>query len=306
MMNYFKVAGLLLLSSVLCFSCGEDDENLPEDIVIEDSYTSIHRQICEKFGLNAEDYDEQLFNFSSTDKIAILSAVKKADERLLVMAFDSTKNQYIINDCTKAYPKSKVMAYYDEQLEYTMRYLIPQIKRVGDGFVALVGLRYTSERGYSDKVVGYFNDGNNFFSEEVKHADANSEVIEWYNNSCLLISNNTICLTNTGETKWEIKERLQSNTIYPINYDSFLDLRDYSDYIKCYRFDVVKGVKEMSWDENIEMPFSFSTTPRLSFEIVNKNYYLWEIKVKAIEMNGTKHEGVLTLNIDTGEYSWDI
>lgn len=305
-MKNIKTFFCLLASTFVLLACGTDDDDTPKDTVVEDSSSAMRQEFCENFGINSEDYDERLFSVTWGEQMTILSALRKEDNNLLVMAYDTLQGQYVINECSRTFPQSKQLPYYDEMQEYTLQYLFPRIRKVGDGFIALVGLRYISQRGYSDETIGYFHDGVQLISDKIKIGDANADMILWYNNSCLLISQQTICLTNNGEMKWKINERISDINTFPISYENYIVLQNDGGDVEVSRYSIENGdTRTCDWKVNVPFPVEISTNARMAFEVLNLNSHNWRILVIATEQNGTRHQKVLELDVETGVYGWE-
>lgn len=290
------------------FCACDSDKELPEDVItVDDSYSAIRNKICQDFGINPEDYDESFFYFTYKDGLGILSTLRKEDSKLLVMAYDTLQGRFLINECSRTLQKSKILPYYEESKEYSLRYILPRISRVGAGFIGFVGLRYVSDVGSADEVYGYFHDGTQLVVEKIKGGDTSADIREWYDNSCLLVSySQTLCVTNRGEVKWAVREYVSDPNIYPIDYTNYITLQNNNGEVDVVRHKVKDATAiDVDWSIRIAIPFEFSSVPRLSFSIQSQEGSVWKILVKAVEQNGTVFQGVLRLNIETKIYSWE-
>lgn len=296
---------LFTVVAAFCCACGSDDEAPQNDAVVEDSYSVIRNQICQNFGINSDDYDENLFCLTYHDGLSILSALKKDDNKLLVMAYDTLQGRFLIDECSRVIPKRKTLPYYEQTKEYELRYILPRMSRVGDGYIGFVGLRYVSDVGYADNVLGYFCDGTQAKTEVIEGGDANADIIAWHDNSCLLSSYQTRCVTNQGETKWVVKERISDMNIFPIDYTRYITLHNNNGKVEVKKHEIKDETRETLWDIKIDIPCEFSSVPRLTFDVKSKENSDWSIQVKAVEQNGTIFQGTLKLNVESMEYRWE-
>lgn len=299
------LAFMIVVMGSFC-SC-DSDKKLPEnDVTVEDSYSFIRNKICQDFGIDSEDYDESLFCFTFQDGLGILSTLRKEDSKLLVMAYDTLQGRFLIDECSRTIQKSKILPYYEESKEHSLRYILPRICRVGSGFIGFVGLRYVSDVGATDEVFGYFHDGIQLIVEEIKGGDTSADIMAWYDNSCLLVSyTQTLCVTNRGEIKWGIRERIPNINIYPIDYTNYISLRNNNGELDIVRYLIKDSTTESLWNIRVAIPFEFSSVPRLTFDIQSQDNNNWKILVKAVEQNGTMFQSVLNLDIETRIYSWE-
>lgn len=304
-LGFTLLAFIIVVMGIFC-ACDSDKELPENDATVEDSYSATRNKICQDFGINSEDYDESLFYFTFQDGLGILSALRTEDSKLLVMAYDTLQGRFLINECSRTIQNSKILPYYEENKEHSLRYILPRICRVGTGFIGFVGLRYVSDVGAADEVFGYFHDGTQLIVEEIKGGNTSADIMPWYGNSCLLVSyTQTLCVTNRGEIKWRIREYLPSINLYPINYTNYISLRNNNGEVDIVRYIIKDGTTEFLWNIRVAIPFEFSSVPRLTFEVQSQDSNDWKILVKAVEQNGTVFQGVLNLNIETKAYSWE-
>lgn len=178
MKRLYPLAVCLLSFSLL--SCGDDNDplsDIKESPTIEDSYIAQRRQLCEALGINPEELDDDAFGACWNDQFLVLSALRKTDGRLLVAAFDSVKNKQVIHDYSIAAPKTVTKPYYDEQVEYRLRSITPQIIRINDGFICVVGTRYLSEQQhFFDTTYAYFNNGTKTICRKMEDVAANCSI----------------------------------------------------------------------------------------------------------------------------------
>ena len=102
----------IFLFSLNLLSCGDDSVDEPVSI-IEDEHTVLRRQLCEAFGLNPSDLDEDAFGACWNDQFLVVCALRTTDSKLVVAAFDSISNRQVINDFSISMPRTITRPYYD-------------------------------------------------------------------------------------------------------------------------------------------------------------------------------------------------
>lgn len=300
-MKYFYLLSVILFSLSL-FSCVDDNESV---IIIEDSYTVHRRQLCEAFGLNPSDLDELAFGACWNDRFLVVSALRTADSKLLVAAFDSVNNRQVINDVSISSPKTITRPYYDHHVEYSLRYVVPRIVRINDGFVCSVGARYVADQGFFDLTYGYFCNGTQLVCNKMENVSASSTIRAWYANSCLLIGDQTVCVTTDGTIKVRSEEKLPNENVYPLSYDKFIQL---SMETKGGRIGINTACKQITekeiateWNTHTDLPDTITASARMSFSVQDQNTDLWRLQVDVAERDGTQYRYQLDLNVNTGE-----
>ena len=309
MKRLYPLAVCLLSFSLL--SCGDDNDplsDIEESPTIEDSYIAQRRQLCEALGINPEELDDDAFGACWNDQFLVLSALRKTDGRLLVAAFDSVKNKQVIHDYSIAAPKTVTKPYYDEQVEYRLRYVIPRIIRINDGFICVVGTRYISEQQhFFDATYAYFNNGTKTICRKMEDVAANCSIRPWYENSCLLISDygKTLCVTTEGEVKVNVDEYLAGDYLFPLDYDKYIELsleaKNGKTGMTIVRKHIAADGIATVWSSHVHLSRSITTSARMSCTATMNEYGGFIIDATIIEKDGTQCDCHITLNAETGE-----
>ncbi|MGN0087285.1 MAG: hypothetical protein ACI353_07195 [Alloprevotella sp.] len=294
----------IFLFSLCLLSCGDDSENEPA--IIEDSHTVLKRQLCEAFGLNPSDLDEDAFGACWNDQFLVVSALRTTDSKLVVAAFDSISNRQVINDFSISMPKTITRPYYDQQVEYSLRYVVPRIIRIKDGFVCSIGARYIANQDFFDNTHGYFYNGTNLVCTKLENVSANGTMTAWYENSCLLTDHNqTVCYTTDGEIKARSEEQVSTENAYPITYDKFIRLSmetiDGRVGIKTSCRQITEKAITTEWSTRTDLPDTITTSARITFSIQDQNANLWVVQVEVTDKDGTQLHYQLSINTNTGE-----
>ena len=308
-MKYLYLFPIFLFSLSL-LSCGDDSVDEPVSI-IEDEYTVLRRQLCEAFGLNPSDLDEDAFGACWNDQFLVVSALRITDSKLVVAAFDSVNNKQVINDFSIAAPKTITRPYYDQQVEYSLRYVVPRIIRIKDGFVCSVGARYIADQDYSgqdyfDHTYGYFFNGTNLVCAKLENVGTNRIMTAWYENSCLLTDRNyTVCYTTDGEIKARSVEQVSTENVFPMAYDKFIRLsmetKDGLVGINISSKRITEEAITTEWSTRIDLPDTITTNARITFSVQDKNSNLWIVQVDITDKDGTQYHYQLSINTRTGE-----
>lgn len=300
----------ILLLSFSLSSCGDDSDPIPESELptIEESYTAERRQILESLGINPDELDEEVFGVYIHDHFLVVSALRKTDGRLLVAAFDSVKNKQVIHDYSIAAPKTVTKPYYDEQVEYRLRYVIPRIIRINDGFICVVGTRYISEQQhFFDTTYAYFNNGTKTICRKMEDVAANCSIRPWYENSCLLISDygKTLCVTTEGEVKVNVDEYFAGDYLFPLDYDKYIELsleaKNGKTGMTIVRKHIAADGIATVWSSHVHLSGSITTSARMSCTATMNEYGGFIIDATIIEKDGTQCDCHITLNAETGE-----
>lgn len=305
-MKYLYLLPIFLFSLCL-LSCGDDSVEVSFPI-IEDSHTVLRRQLCEAFGLNPSDLDEDAFGACRNDQFLVVSALRTADSKLLVAAFDSVNNRQVINDFSIYAPKTLTRPYYDQQVEYSLRYVIPRIIRINNGFVCSVGAKYIAERDYFDHTYGYFFNGTNLVCAKLENVDANMTMTAWFENSCLLTDRNyTVCYTTDGEIKARSVEQVSTENVFPLAYDKFLKLsKETEDGLVGINISSKRITEEAittKWSTRIDLPDTISTNARITFSEKDKYPNVGmarRVQVDITDKDGTQYHYLLTIDTDSG------
>lgn len=309
MKRLYPLAVCLLSFSLL--SCGDDNDpvsDIEEPPTIEDNYTAQRRQLCEAFGVNPEELDDDAFGACWNDQFLVLSALRKTDGRLLVAAFDSVKNKQVIHDYSIAAPKTVTKPYYDEQVEYRLRSITPQIIRINDGFICVVGTRYFSEQQhFFDTTYAYFNNGTKTICRKMEDVAANCSIRPWYENSCLLISDygKTLCVTTEGEIKIDLDAHILRDHQYPLDYDKYIELsleaKDGKTGMTITRKHIAADGAITVWSSHVHLSGRITTSARMSCTATMNEYGGFIIDATIIEKDGTQCDCDINLNAETGE-----
>ena len=309
MKRLYPLAVCLLSFSLL--SCGDDNDpvsDIEEPPTIEENYTAQRRQLCEAFGVNPEELDDDAFGACWNDQFLVLSALRKTDGRLLVAAFDSVKNKQVIHDYSIAAPKTVTKPYYDEQVEYRLRYVIPRIIRINDGFICVVGTRYSSEQQhFFDTTYAYFNNGTKTICRKMEDVAANCSIRPWYENSCLLISDygKTLCVTTEGEIKIDLDAHILRDHQYPLDYDKYIELsleaKNGKTGMTIVRKHIAADGIATVWSSHVHLSRSITTSARMSCTATMNEYGGFIIDATIIEKDGTQCDCHINLNAETGE-----
>ena len=136
----------------------------------------------------------------------------------------------------------------------------------------------------------------------------------WYANSCLLTSRDqTLCITIDGEIKAKSEKHViqKSSTyeqyFYPIYYDKFIDLGiEYKHGSERYYFNAYcKRIAEKEiateWSTYTTFPEKISPSARISFAVEDRHTDVWQVRVDAIEKDGTQFHHQLYIDINSGE-----
>ena len=301
----------ILLLSFSLSSCGDDSDPIPESELptIEESYTAERRQILESLGINPDELDEEVFGVYIHDHFLVVSALRKTDEKLIVAVFDSIKNTQVIHDYSIAAPKTVTKPYYDEQVEYRLRYVIPRIIRINDGFICVVGTRYFSEQQhFFDTTYAYFNNGTKTICRKMEDLSANCPMAPWYENSCLLEApNRTLCVTTEGEIKIDLDAHILRDHQYPLDYDKYIELsleaKDGKTGMTITRKHIAADGIATVWSSHVHLSGSITTSARMSCTATMNEYGGFIIDATIIEKDGTQVSCHITLNAETGKIS---
>lgn len=301
----------ILLLSFSLSSCGDDSDPIPESELptIEESYTAERRQILESLGINPDELDEEVFGVYIHDHFLVVSALRKTDEKLIVAVFDSIKNTQVIHDYSIADPKTVTKPYYDEQVEYRLRYVIPRIIRINDGFICVVGTRYCSEQQhFFDTTYAYFNNGTKTICRKMEDVAANCSIRPWYENSCLLEApNRTLCVTTEGEIKIDLDAHILRDHQYPLDYDKYIELsleaKNGKTGMTIVRKHIAADGIATVWSSHVHLSGSITTSARMSCTATMNEYGGFIIDATIIEKDGTQVSCHITLNAETGKIS---
>lgn len=299
----------ILLLSFSLSSCGDDSDPIPESELptIEESYTAERRQILESLGINPDELDEEVFGVYIHDHFLVVSALRKTDEKLIVAVFDSIKNTQVIHDYSIAAPKTVTKPYYDEQVEYRLRYVIPRIIRINDGFICVVGTRYISEQQhFFDTTYAYFNNGTKTICRKMEDVAANCSIRPWYENSCLLEApNRTLCVTTEGEIKIDLDAHILRDHQYPLDYDKYIELsleaKDGKTGMTITRKHIAADGIATVWSSHVHLSGRITTSARMSCTATMNEYGGFIIDATIIEKDGTQCDCDINLNAETGE-----
>ena len=294
----------IFLFSLSLLSCGDD--SVIEQAIVEDSHTVLKRQLCEAFGLNPSDLDEDAFGACWNDQFLVVSALRTSDSKLLVAAFDSVNNRQVINDFSISAPKTITRPYYDQQVEYSLRYVIHRIIRINKGFVCSVGARYIADQDFFDHTYGYFFNGTNLVCAKLENVSANCTMTAWYENSCLLTDlNQTVCYTTDGEIKARSDEQVSTENVFPMAYDKFIRLsmetKDGLVGINTSSKCITEEAITTEWSTRIDLPNTITTNARITFSVIDQNSNLWIVRVDITDKDGTQYHYQLSINTSTGE-----
>ena len=300
----------ILLLSFSLSSCGDDSDPIPESELptIEESYTAERRQILESLGINPDELDEEVFGVYIHDHFLVVSALRKTDEKLIVAVFDSLKNTQVIHDYSIAAPKTVTKPYYDEQVEYRLRSITPQIIRINDGFICLIGTRYRSEQvqDFFDTTYAYFNNGTKTICRKMEDVAANCSIRPWYENSCLLEApNRTLCVTTEGEIKIDLDAHILRDHQYPLDYDKYIELsleaKDGKTGMTITRKHIAADGAITVWSSHVHLSGRITTSARMSCTATMNEYGGFIIDATIIEKDGTQCDCDINLNAETGE-----
>lgn len=262
--------------------------------------------MCEAFGLNLSDLDEESFGACWNDQFLVVSALRLTDSKLVVAAFDSISNKQVINDFSISTPKTVTKPYYDQQVEYSLRYVVPRIIRIKDGFVCTIGTRYIANQDFFDNTYGYFYNGTNLVCTKLENVSANNAMTVWYENSCLLADlNQTVCYTTDGEIKARSEKQVFTENVYPITYDKFIRLSmetiDRRVGINTSCNQITEKAITTEWSTRTDLPDTITTSARITFSIQDQNANLWVVRVEVTDKDGTQLHYQLSINTNTGE-----
>lgn len=299
----------ILLLSFSLSSCGDDSDPIPESELptIEESYTAERRQILESLGINPDELDEEVFGVYIHDHFLVVSALRKTDEKLIVAVFDSIKNTQVIHDYSIAAPKTVTKPYYDEQVEYRLRSITPQIIRINDGFICVVGTRYFSEQQhFFDTTYAYFNNGTKTICRKMEDLSANCPMAPWYKNSCLLEApNHTLCVTTEGEIKIDLDANILRDHQYPLDYDKYIELsleaKNGKTGMTIVRKHIAADGIATVWSSHVHLSGSITTSARMSCTATMNEYGGFIIDATILEKDGTQCDCHINLNAETGE-----
>ena len=98
-MKQVKIESIIMLFVLMMFlvvSCGSDDSGnkTPQDSQVTNERTGAVSQLCNMFGINADDYYDYWMPYTKDDKVVISLANKKTN-RLLVAIYDTNKKSVI-------------------------------------------------------------------------------------------------------------------------------------------------------------------------------------------------------------------
>lgn len=193
-------------------------------------------------------------------------------------------------------------------MEYRLRYVIPRIIRINDGFICVVGTRYISEQQhFFDTTYAYFNNGTKTICRKMEDVAANCSIRPWYENSCLLISDygKTLCVTTEGEVKVNVDEYLAGDYLFPLDYDKYIELsleaKNGKTGMTITRKHIAADGAITVWSSHVHLSGRITTSARMSCTATMNEYGGFIIDATIIEKDGTQCDCHITLNAETGE-----
>ena len=191
-------------------------------------------------------------------------------------------------------------------MEYSLRYVVPRIIRIKEGFVCSIGARYIADQDFFDHTYGYFFNGTNLVCAKLENVSANSRMTDWYENSCLLTDRNyTMCYTTDGEIKARSVEQVSTENVFPMAYDKFIRLsmetKDGLVGINISSKRITEEAITTEWSTRIDLSDTITTNARITFSVQDKNSNLWIVQVDITDKDGTQYHYQLNINTSTGE-----
>ena len=323
-MKQVKIESIIMLFVLMMFlvvSCGSDDSGnkTPQDSQVTNERTGAVSQLCNMFGINADDYYDYWMPYTKDDKVVISLANKKTN-RLLVAIYDTNKKSVIYTNTDIPFLTTLNNAYYENQFEGKLANVYPRFCETKKGFIINVLLWY-NEKGevdisssIFDKAMCiqnlYFYNGSTTKTTQMEPSSKSFDgIIYWYNNSCVLNVAHTInyyCYTDEGELKFSDKWILGDGDNYAVSYSQYIHI-DFTSPISIIKYDVlnpeVDGTGGLGiWSIKPQLIDNYTDDVKVSFDIIDRSTTIWTISAKFVWENGSTKAVNFTLNVDTGEY----
>ena len=327
---------LTVMMMPLVASCGDDKENPknPSPEKIEQQ----HRDLCQKFGVNYDDFSDQWFDMQDED-YHWFGNLRKTDNRLVLARYDNrAKAVTFINSDIKVQPTIRLAGEsFDNDLQWVGIELFrgdsemvkPYLRQKGSfAFSASCNYGINGARCWINHFLLYDGTQTGIFSIEgdEKSHDQFYEIYKWYNDSWLLRNNNSsgfhFYKTNGQRLySWDINKDYgpddngkkhmvtellrQYEYLYPISYTQALILE--GEYKNLRKMNIEEGIEEWC----TELPFArvHGVPDELALEDNSTSVWTFAYNVYRYEENGTKtilQTNRFTIDINSGACVADL
>lgn len=302
----------------LLVACGGDDEN--EDILVDlptEERSEAIKELCNMFGINADDYYDFWWVCSKDDKVAISLANKKTS-KLFVAIYDRTKKSVVYSNSDIYFTTSINTSYFDKSFNGKIIEVSPRFAKTRNGFIinALVKYNESGDRNNLSDVAMciqniYFFDGK---TTKTKQFPASSnyfdEIYSWYDDSCIFYcyyynnSGRYSCYTDKGEEIFADKY-ISTDDRYALSYNEYINIDDKKTF---RRLDVLNPNKNGDritntvWSNEIKLIDNYSSDVKVTHTIEDRTSSNWSLSSKFVWEDGTTKVVQWRLNTETGEY----
>ena len=273
---------IVAIASLVILSCGDDDKENPKNPSPE-RIEQQHRELCQKFGLNYDDFSNQWFEMSD-ENYHWFGNVRKTDNRLVLARYDNKlKAVTFINSDIEVQPQIRLEGEsFDNDLQWVGiqlfkgddDFVMPYIRQKGS-FAFSVSCNYgiNGARCWINHFLLSDGTQTGIFSIEgdEEHCDQFYEIYKWYKDSWFVRDNGKrsyhLYKTNgqrlfswdTGKDygpdenmkKELVREALSTyNNLYPVSYTQALVFN--VDSTNFRKVNIEEGVEEWCTD----LPFT--------------------------------------------------
>ena len=310
--KFLKLTALLALASPVSISCGGGDDKTasePQEKYVEDEREAGINKLCQMFGINKNDYLDLWMPLDINDK-TILALARKSDNRVFVSVFDKKKNSVVYRNTDVSYTNTLSVSNYDTPFEGKIANIYPIYNESEKGYIVSALVWYTTDGEISivsntpAKCVQtlYFSVGNKTKTLEPT-SSAFTSIEPWYNDSFILYdrASGYTCYTASGAVKFSDKMFTRDDFYFPISYDEFLSIRDFTfSRINVQNISTTSG--NTVWQKTLKLVDDTSKV-RCQYTVEDMSSSIWKMTAYFIYENGTTKTVKFTLNINTGEYT---
>lgn len=310
----YLLMGLTFTMNLLGACSSEEISPIPPDHLEEEESPTetLLKQVYRLFGLNRDDFVE-FYSFtgvSVNNQAITLSAIKKANSKLVFAVYDSIQSKTIVCDSTFIVPSLLQQTYYDETINYEPFGINSSFHRTKNGGVGLAQIHYKYVGKTTNRYFAYFLNGNKLTRLDSTRLGNSSitSILDWshdyvmiqsyatngYKNVLYDLDGNTISTFNDG-----VRYADYEHILYALS--NFVQYKFESGGLTISRksFEDKQSAKE-KWSHYINYPQGFDSH-KLKYTY-SQDENLLTFHVSGIQENGSTEKFDLAVNIETGRY----
>lgn len=311
----YSILALFMVLAVLN-SCSSEDPNIipPDHMEESESPTQqLLKQTYSLFGLKKDDCKDFMGfpGIITKDNALALTAIKRANSKLVFAVYDSIKSKVVICDSSFIAPSQVQEIYYDETITYEECGLKPSILRTKNGFAGVANVLYKhSGSGVLDRNFVYIlNDRKLTRLDSTQIGNMTPFFLNWGEDAIMMLQSysserfkNTL-LDLDGNIIFSFDENDNYNYYNFIRYSQkdFVQYKFDSDWLSIGRKNIdEQELVAKKWSHCIEYPEGFDSY-KLKYTY-SQDENILTFHVSGIQENGETERFEIRVNVESGKY----